>query len=124
MMNNNIPTDYQNLMQKVQSFFIANPIAEGVFSVLPENGDVELMEVFTDSEKRNSEEKKFVQRLIEQKKAKLIRSVCVWKNGTFDVMSGNLLKLLMNIHPDNAQTLHLMKTGRFCKRTYFSLLGK
>lgn len=123
-MMNNIPTDYQNLMQKVQSFFIANPTVEGVFSVLPENGDVELMEIFTNSKKRNTEEKKFVQRLIEQKKTKLVRSICVWKNGTFDVMSGSLLKLLMSIHPDNAQALHLMKTGRFHERSYFSLLGE
>lgn len=123
MINNNIPTEYQILIQKAQSFFKTNPMAEGVFAVLVENGDIEMMEVFPDYEKRNNKEKKFVQTLTDQEKTKLIRSVCIWKNGTFDVMSGNLLKLLVNMHPDNAQALHLLKNSGFNEKTYFSLLG-
>ena len=123
-MNNNIPSEYHNVIQNVQSFFKTNQKAECVFAASLENGDIELMEVFIDSEKRNSEEKKLVQRLTDQGNTRIVRSVCIWKNGTFDVISGNLLKLLMNMHLENAQALHLLKKKGFNERTYFSLLGK
>ena len=117
-----IPAEYELQVNAAKEFLKTAADADGVFAALCRNGEIVKTEVFTDEKKRIAAEDIFIDSLTKGNTGKIERSVFIWKDGTFDVLSGRLLKALVQLDQENRKAKHLVKGNGLSEKTYESLL--